>query len=120
MKNWLFAGMLVISWAGISYAGSLGMTSIGFMNTWEPDCYKPSVPYFYVSDVESYNQAVSEYNAYVSEVEAYLQCVQGEAEADIQAMVKAVQEGAAEAEEGVLADLNSARSSLELAGSSLQ
>ena len=101
-------------------AGSIGYTSISSYMDWEPDCYKPSTPSFYVSDRDSFNWAVDEYNNYVSEVERYINCIKGEAEDDISALSQAVSNGFDDKRSEILSELDSAKSDLEMQRSYLR
>jgi hypothetical protein len=101
-------------------AGSLGYSPINPYMDWEPDCYKPTPPSFYVSDIDSFNWAVQEYNSYLSEVETYIACIQSEAEADISASSQAISNGYDEKRSQILNELDSANSDLEMQRSFLQ
>jgi hypothetical protein len=51
---------------------------------WTPaGCRKPSPPYFFPTDAESYNSAVAEYNSYLDDVNRYLACIIADAKNDI-------------------------------------
>ena len=106
--------MLVVFVVGQAFAGSIGYKQIGRYMDWEPDCYKPSPPSFYVSDVDSFNMAVDEYNYYVNEVENYLACLQSEAESDISIIKKAILNGMDEKRSEIIADVESSKSDLEM------
>lgn len=118
-KAILIVAIIICCMPSSAISGSLGMTTIGFMNTWEPDCYKPNEPYMFITDVDSFNMAVDEFNSYLSQVEQYMLCVETEAETDKRAMIKAVDQGMLEATEGILMEVQSARSTLEASRSTL-
>lgn len=101
-------------------AGTIGYKQITRYMDWEPSCYKPSQPSFYVSDVDSFNWAVEEYNSYVSEVESYITCMESEADADIRTLSQAVSNGYDEKRSEVLNELDSANSDLEMQRSFLE
>ena len=94
-------------------AGSIENKQIRRYMDWEPDCYKPSPPAYYVSDIESYNWAVSEFNSYLFEVESYISCIQREAEEDIKILSQVISNGIEENRSEILIELDSARSELE-------
>ena len=82
---------------------------------WKPTgCYEPSPPYFYVSDVDSYNRAVEEFNFYLSEVNSYIDCVIRDAKADLKKLPDIVRDGITKARSKVMMDVDSARSQLEI------
>jgi len=95
-------------------AGSIGYKTIRSYMDWEPDCYKPSPPSYYISDVDSYNMAVDEFNSYVSEVRSYISCLQNEAEQDLKTLSNALSNGLGEKRSEVVGDLESAKSDLLL------
>jgi len=64
--------------------GDCQLSSFASYCEWEPsDCTKPPPPSFFVTDAESYNEAVEEFNSYLANVQAYERCVTDEAEQDI-------------------------------------
>lgn len=101
-------------------AGSIGYKQIRRHMDWEPDCYKPSVPSFYASDVDSYNMAVHEFNSYLSEVETYLGCIRTEGEADLRLLSRAIENGIEEKRSEIIGELESAKSDLSYQRSTLQ
>ena len=99
---------------GDAVAGSIGYTQISSYMDWEPDCYKPDPPSFFVSDADSYNWAVDEYNSYVSEVQSYVDCLQSEGESDIRTLSNAIANGVDEKRSEASSDLDGAKSDLLL------
>jgi len=87
---------------------------------WEPDCYKPSPPSFFVSDVDSYNMAVNEFNSYVSEAQTYSDCLLTEGEADLRMLKKIISNGVDEKRSEIRSDVDNAKSDLELQGQMLR
>src|SRR5215469_5666539 len=52
--------------------------------TWKSkSCLKPDPPSVFVTDVDSYNLAVSEFNSYLDEVRSYEDCIIAEAKRDV-------------------------------------
>ena len=97
-----------------AYAGSYGYNSVDSYTSWEPDCYKPHPPSFFVDDIDSYNMAVHQYNSYILEVESYLQCIQGEAEEDIRKISNSISEGLSDAKDEVISEAEATKRSLEM------
>ena len=97
-----------------TYAGNLGFETEDSYLEWIPDCSKPYAPSFDVSDVDSYNCAVSEFNAYLLEVESYINCVKREANSDAQGLLKSVKKRAEEAIVEISSELNSVKSDLKM------
>ena len=93
-------------------AGSLGYRSVSAYMDWEPDCSKPSQPSFFVTDVDSYNYAVSQFNGYLSEVQLYIGCIGNEAEHDADTMARAIQNGLEEKRTEIVSELDDAKSDL--------
>jgi hypothetical protein len=98
----------------IANAGSIGSKTIKSHMDWEPDCFKPSAPVFFVTDVTSYNWAVDEFNSYVASVEMYLSCLQEEADSDLKILSKALANGLQEKTSQVVEEVNDARTGLDL------
>ena len=120
MRLFLISIFVISILAGQVAAGSIGYKQIRRYMDWEPDCYKPSSPSFFVSDIDSFNWAVNEYNSYLSEVENYINCIKGEAEADIKTLSRAVSSGFDEKRSQILSELDSAKSDLDMQRSFLR
>lgn len=112
MKKILLVVVFILAMSTQVNAGSYGMASVNSFTDWETECYKPSRPYFYVSDVESYNMAVQQFNSYVGEVEDYLQCIQREGDDDARTLLRAVEEGISNESTKALNELDQTKSEL--------
>ena len=97
----------------IADAGSLSGRTIRRSMNWEPDCYKPYEPSFYIHDLDSYNLAVDEFNLYLVDIRSYLSCLESEAEQDARTVVRAISDSADSLRDDVLSDAEMARSNLE-------
>jgi hypothetical protein len=70
-----------------AFSGELSQREVRRSTEWEPsDCDKPNEPNFYVSDVESFNQAVERYNSYATDAETYVRCINSEASDDFRTL----------------------------------
>jgi hypothetical protein len=110
---WAIGALFLAIGIGPSISGSLGYFSLSYYMDWEPDCYAPTSPTFYVYDVQSFNAAVDEFNAYVSDVEYYLDCLQSDAENDLELTKTAIIEGYQDHRASILRELEDASSQLE-------
>ncbi|MDD3313402.1 hypothetical protein [Pseudodesulfovibrio sp.] len=107
----LFIALLIPSAAA---GGTYGMTTVAPYASWEPsDCFKPSPPVFFVSDLESYNRAVDEYNEYLSRIKTFMLCVQEDGKADAESIVKSITQGVSNAQDEALRELNVLKMELE-------
>lgn len=99
--------------------GEIGYSYIHNYMDYNPSCYKPSEPSFFVHDLHSYNSAVDDYNDYLDDVKIYLSCLVSEGEADIRLLRQAVANGVDEKRTEILDELDSLRSDLERERSTL-
>lgn len=118
MRSFLGA-FVVIVWhfalVADTVAGELGYQNIEPYTEWSStDCYKPSPPFSFVNDVESYNSAVYEFNAYVMEIQSYLSCITLEAEEDMNTFQNILKEALNRSRVEALAEIEAARMNLEL------
>jgi hypothetical protein len=104
-----FSALMVLA-AWQAAAGSIGYTNVSPYMDWEPDCYKPDPPSFFVNDADSYNWAVDEFNSYVSEVQSYVDCIQSEGESDVRTLSRAVANGVDEKRSEALSELQNTKS----------
>lgn len=95
-----------------SHAGDYGLSSIDNFTEWHSDCYKPSPPSFFVSDIDSYNMAVDDFNRYVSEVKSYLECIRSEGDSDSEMLLKAVHDGVTNEENEIIDEVRDAKREL--------
>lgn len=73
------------------YAGNYGMYPVTSITDWKSsNCQEPSAPSFYVTDTQSYNNAVDKYNDYVTQVDDFLMCMEREANQDISTLTSNV------------------------------
>jgi hypothetical protein len=97
-----------------TFGGELSRRDIRRSTEWEPSgCNKPSEPSFYVSDVDSFNQAVDEFNNYRTEVETYIQCIDSEASDDFQTLKRVLEDSLSNRVSQSRSELDSVKSSLE-------
>ncbi|MFQ5859370.1 MAG: hypothetical protein ACE5LU_27545 [Anaerolineae bacterium] len=121
MKRLAFIATLLIGLAAPAVSGDLDRRSITRYNEWNPDgCYKPSPPISYAYDVDSYNWAVEEFNAYVSEIQMYLSCIASEAADDLRTFRRILEDSVGRLNDEAMSEVESARSDLEFARSSLR
>ena len=109
--SWVLIACLI---AGQASASSIGFRSISSYMDWEPDCFEPSEPFFFVSDLDDFNRAVDEFNNYVRGVEAYLGCIQAEAETDLRTLSRAISNSLDEKSSAIVSKVDLKRSNLEL------
>ncbi len=105
---------LFITLSASAIGGSIGYQNIHTYMDWEPDCYKPSPPTFFVSDIHSYNMAVDEYNSFVSELQTYLSCIQSEGESDLKTLAVSISNSIDEKRSEAMSELQSAKSDLSM------
>jgi hypothetical protein len=96
--------------------GSCDINSPVLGCTWKSkDCFKPDRPTTFVTDVDSYNLAVSEFNSYLREVSSFEDCVIAEAKHDVsENLPEIVAEGAKKEIAETDSEANEARSDLEI------
>jgi hypothetical protein len=98
-----------------AFGGELSGRDIRRSAEWEPtNCNKPSEPRFYVSDVDSFNQAVDEFNSYAGDVQAYMKCIDSEASDDFSTLKRVLEDSLSNQISKSKSDLEAAKSSLEL------
>ena len=119
-RSFIIFVMFAFFVTGQTLAGTIGYKQISRYMDWEPDCYKPSPPSFYVSDVNSYNMAVYEFNSYLSEAQTYSDCLLTEGEADLKMLKMVISNGVDEKRSEIRNDIDSAKSDLEFQGSMLR
>ena len=121
--------VLLISLASTiqGYAGELECTfaceigPFGSNIEWKStDCSKPFPPSLIVVDADSFNWAVDEFNGYVARAQIYIDCLISEAEGDLRELPDIISAGVERAREGMLNEVNSARSDLEFQRTLLQ
>ena len=109
--SWVLIACLI---AGQASVGSIGLSSIYSYMDWDPDCSKPSRPYYVATDVTTYNFAVNKFNDYVGAAKRYMDCIQSEADSDLEILVQAIENGLDEKTSAILNEVDSARFDLEL------
>ncbi len=113
VANSAFVGGILIGDAVKVGEADAGMLGYG-LTDWEPSyCSKPYPPSFYVVDIDSYNMAVDEFNSYVRRAREYLRCVRDEAEEDLRQAKRAIEDGLADLESEIVAEVDAARSRLQ-------
>jgi hypothetical protein len=106
--------LAVVLMATPTFGGELSRRDIRRSTEWEPSgCSKPSEPNFYVSDVDSFNQAVGDYNNYATEVETYIQCIDSEASDDFRTLKQVLEDSLSNQVSQSRNALDSVKSSLE-------
>lgn len=97
-----------------AWTGDLGSRNVRRSMGWESsNCFRPSEPYFYVSDADSFNLAVDEFNNYVEEMRQFITCVNDEAADDANTVVRAIEDGRDEEVSNATSEVENVKASLE-------
>lgn len=91
-------------------AGSIGYTGITSYMDWDADCSKPYEPSFYEYD----QYAVDEFNRYVADVKNYIECIQNEAESDLNTLREAIVDSLDDQQSEAIQGVERLRNNLEM------
>jgi len=106
------AAFLVV--ATTAHAGVLDGPEVTDYRQWESNrCYVPPRPSFLIRDPLTFNLAVEAFNDYLGQIRAYLDCLNQEAQQDMQSLQRTIDAGRLRHEDDALRDTEIARDELE-------
>lgn len=95
-------------------AGVLDGPEITDYRRWESNrCYVPQRPAFLIRDPLTFNLAVEAFNEYLGQMRAYMDCLQQEAQQDVQILQRTIEASRQRHQAEALRDTDIAREELE-------